>query len=87
MVVQQLGDTEIEQLDRAIARDQNVRRFQVAMDDPLRMSVRDGREHVEEQAHSCMNAQRSRLALAIDLFPFDILEHQIRPAMQRAGVE
>jgi len=52
VVIQQLRDPEVQHLHTTVVRDEHVRRFEITMDDEARVRVRDGVEHLQEQAHA-----------------------------------
>ncbi len=79
----QLGDAEVEQLHLAVARDEHVRRLQVAVDDQVRVRVRDGREHVEQQPQPRVDAQRSPIAIFVEALAVDVFQHEERLAGRR----
>ena len=55
---EQLGDAEIEQLHLSVRAHQHVRRLEIAVHDQVRVRVRHGGEHVEEQADARIDAER-----------------------------
>ncbi len=56
----ELRDAEVEQLQGAIARHQDVRRLQVAMDDEVLVSRMHGRADPAEQGEPVFQARRCR---------------------------
>jgi hypothetical protein len=48
----QFGDSKVEQFDDALGGHQYIRRFDVAMDDQVRMGMRNGTQHIHEKLHS-----------------------------------
>ena len=50
LAVQQLGDTEIEQLDDAVSGHQDIRGLQIPVHDQMSVGVPDGREHLKEES-------------------------------------
>ena len=88
VVGEQLGDAEVEQLDRAAIADQDVRGLEVAMDDEVAMrgvhGLADGRDQVEAGGE----AQPMCGAVAIDGLAGDMLhDHERHPVVGRSGIE
>ena len=83
VIFEQLGDAEIEQLDLALARDQHVRRLEVAVHDQRCVRVRHGIEHVEEEPQPRVHVEPVLIAVPIDRLAVDVLEHEIRLAGRR----
>ncbi len=80
---QDLGDTEIEQLHRPLAGDEDVRRLEVAVHDEVAMRVANRVTHVEEQSQALANRKLAVVAIAIDRLALDVLHHEVRPAVLR----
>ena len=59
------------------AADQDVRGLDVAVHDQVRVRVRDGGEHVEEEAQPRLDAEAVRVAVAVDRLALDVLEHEV----------
>ena len=76
-VVEQLRDAEVDELHLALGCYEDVRRFQVPMQDQLGMRVRDRGEYVLEQSHARFQIERPTLAPAADRFTLDVIQHQI----------
>jgi hypothetical protein len=88
VVVEQLGDAEIEQLHLPGAVDQDVRRLQVAVQDQLAVRMRDRADHVLQQAHARAEVEPVAVAPLVDRRALDVLEHQIRLLpLGHAGVD
>src|SRR5262245_33704758 len=52
------------------------------------MRMRHRRRYVEQQPHACCDVEAVPIAVAVDRFTVDMLEHQVRLAARRqAGVE
>ncbi len=69
--------------------DQDVGRLDVAVDDQVRVRVRDRLEHVEEEARrGPRRPERSAVAVRVDRLALDVLEDEVRLARAGdAGVE
>jgi hypothetical protein len=88
VALEQLGDAEVEQLDAAVARDEHVARLDVAMHDEVAVRMRDGGQHLHEQADALLDAQALRVGMAVDALAVDQLEHEVGLAVGRdAGIE
>ena len=88
VVLNQLGDAEVEQLDLSCRRHEDVRRLQVAVHDQVGVGVRDRRLDVEKEADARLDAEPLLVAEAIDVTAGDVFEHQVRLAGARdAGVD
>ena len=82
-VFEQLRDAEVEELDLAVLRDEDVRRLDVPVDDEVRMGVRDGGADVEEESQPLLDAETPRVAVSIDRLAVDELENDVRLARRR----
>ncbi len=78
LVVDQLGDAEIEQLHAAFARDKDVRRFEIPVNDEVGVRVRHRRQHIEKEPHTRIDREPIRVAISIDRLAINVLEHEIR---------
>ena len=88
IVVEQLGDAEVEQLHVAVARDENVRRLEVAMDDEIRVRAGHRVEHAEKETDALFRRQHVLRRVRVEALSVDVLEHEIRlPAAAHARVE
>ena len=76
-----LGDAEVEQLDPAVAIDQQVGRLEVAMHDQVAMRITHRVQHLQEQHHALAQAEAARIAPSVDGFAIDALHHEIRFAV------
>ncbi|HET7925583.1 MAG TPA: hypothetical protein VFL30_11835 [Rhodanobacteraceae bacterium] len=86
--LEQLGQTEVEQLHDPIARDENVRRLEVAVDDETVVRRLDGGGHLRKQSETFANAELSRVAVLVDRLAIDELHDEKRNAVGRdAAVE
>ncbi len=56
-VVQRLGDTEVRQHRGAVGAEQNIRRFDVAVHQPLGMRIAQGRGDLADQGHALLRRQ------------------------------
>ena len=74
---QQLGDAEIEQADLALAVDQNVRRLQITMHDPVVVRILDRAQHLQKQFQPRLQIQPATLAMRGDRLALDILQREI----------
>jgi hypothetical protein len=77
---QQRSDAEIEQLHLALLGHEDVRRLEIAMDDEIAVSVRNGREHVEEQTDALLDAETALVAILIDAFAAHVFQNEVRLA-------
>ena len=59
-IIEELGDAEIEQLRRAVGRDQDVLRLEVAMHDANRCAVVHGRADLEEHPQALLQLEPRR---------------------------
>jgi hypothetical protein len=58
------------------------------VDDEVRVSVRHGGEHVEEEPHAGRDVERPLVAPAVDRLALDVFEHQVRLAgLRDAGID
>jgi hypothetical protein len=55
--------------------------------DQVGVRVRDGRQHVEEQAQAGLDSQPPLVAVAVDRPAFHVLEHQIRLAAAQTRID
>jgi hypothetical protein len=86
--LQQLRDSEIEQLWRSIGRDNDVRRLQIAMHDQVLVCVLDCGAHGEEQLEALLYVQSPFRDKAIDRSSFDELHHQVgKPGRGHAAIQ
>ena len=76
-----LGDAEIEQLDPAVAIDQQVGGLEVAMDHQVAMGETHRVQHLQEQHHALAQAEPARIAPAVDGFAIDAFHHEVRFAI------
>ena len=78
LVFEELGDSEIQQLDVAAFPDQHVRRFEVAVNDQIRVRLRDCGEYFEKQAQARTDIETLGVAVDVDRLALDVLEHEVR---------
>ncbi len=87
-LVQQLGDAEIQQLDRALAVHQDVGRLQIAVDGQLAVCRAHRGQHLQEQADAGMQGQPCHIAPSVDALALHPFQHQVGLALRReAGIE
>src|SRR5262245_46192195 len=79
--VEELRDTEVEQLRCAVSGDQDVARLEIAMDDEVTVRGLYGRAHHAKQPQACGDAQSMLVAVGVDGLAFDILQYQVRNAV------
>ena len=86
--VEQLGDSEVEQLHPPLAVDQDVRRLQVAVDDEPLVGVLHRRADVQEELEAALEVEPASGAELGDRRAVDVLHDQVRIAnLVDAGVE
>jgi hypothetical protein len=74
---EELGDAEVEQLHVAAAVHEHVGRFDVAMDDQVRVGVGDRFKHLEKELEAPLHTEALRIAIFIDRPAFDVFENQV----------
>ena len=72
--LQEFGNPEVQQLDFTAGGDQHVRRFDIAMDNQIRMGVRHCGQHIQKQANACIEVELVLVAILIDGVALDILQ-------------
>src|SRR5581483_3258238 len=77
----ELGDAEIQQLDLTVRCNQNVRWFQIAMNDQMRVGVLHSVQYLKEQRKPCANLQLALIAIAIDCDALDEFQDKKRPCL------
>ena len=86
-----LGQAEVDHLGHrcaVVALDQDVRRLQVAVDDPLLVGVLHGRADLAEERQPFREAEPVLVAILGERDALDQFHHEERPAgLGRAGVE
>ena len=88
LVLEQLGDPEVEQLDHAVGADQDVARLDVAVHDQVAVGMRHRGQDVVEQREAPFDVEAALVAVAGDGLPGDEVEHQVRlPGRRHAGVD
>ncbi len=75
---QQFGNAEVEQFRRTVGGHENVRWFDVAMNDEMLMRVRDGRADLSKEYEPRLDRQPARPAVLVDRQAVDVLEHEVR---------
>jgi hypothetical protein len=92
----ELRDPEVQQLHAVrrggsigiVGANQDVRRLDVAVDDEMRVRVRDGRQHAEKQTDPGRHVQVTVVAVQIDVLALHVLQNEVRLAARRdAGVD
>ncbi len=75
------GDTEIQQLGLAVARDQDVARLQVAVNDQVLMCVLHSGAYADEEFESLGDVEVILVAVSVDRRAINVLHHQVRPSV------
>ena len=83
VALEQLGDTEVEQLDLTSDADEHVGRLEVAVNNQVGMRVRDRLQHIEEETETGVDVQPVLVAIVVDALALHVLEHQVRVARLR----
>ena len=87
LLIQQLGDAEVEQPDLAVGGDQDVGGLQIAVYDELRVRVGDGIGDLRKQPDARPCIELMIATVLIDGPAFDVLDRQKRPMRRgQAGV-
>ena len=73
----QLGYSEVQQLDVAVLTHQHVRRFEVAMHNQVCVGRCDRIEYLKKKADARVKIKLALIAVAVDLVAVDIFEHKI----------
>ena len=85
---EQLGDSEIEQLHLAVARDHDVRRLEIPVHDQRLVRVLRRVGHGQEHAKAILDRQPVLIAVGRHRRSVDVLHHQICAALRREpGIE
>src|SRR6185437_8001877 len=88
IAAEQLRNSEIEQLDRAVAGYEDVGRLDVPMHDQMAVGVRHGRQHREKQLDARFDIQLMPPAVGVDRLAFDVFDHQVgQTAIEHAGID
>src|SRR6185437_879316 len=80
LTFEELCDSEVEELHRAVARHEDVARLDVPMNDQVRVRVADGRQDIQEEPQPRLHVERMAGAVGIDRLTFHVLQGQIRLA-------
>ena len=80
---EQLGDSEVQELNHAIRCDQHVGRLDIAMNHQMGVRMRDRSEYIEEKPDSIAQVEFAFLAIFIDGLTFNIFEDEIGSAIGR----
>ena len=82
------GDAEVEELGRAVAGHQEIRRFDVAMHDQPLVGVLHGAADVPDQPHACGGIGALPPAEVVEGLPLDVFHGEPwRAAFERAGID
>ncbi|MEZ5459955.1 MAG: hypothetical protein R3E65_11820 [Steroidobacteraceae bacterium] len=84
VILEHLGDAEVEQVGFALGIDQDVAGLEVAMHDEIAVRVVDGTTHFHHQLESRAGVERVPVAPGIDRCALDILQHQVGDAVVAA---
>jgi hypothetical protein len=79
--VDEFRDTEVEELQLAVARDEDVRRFEIAVDDQVLVRVLHDVAHGGKELESRVDRETACIAIAVDRFTIDILHREPRYAV------
>ena len=80
-IVQDLGDAEVEQLDRAVGGDERVRRLEIAMDDEVLVRVLDAVADRGEEREALPHVEGPGVAVGGDRLAGDVLHCEVGPAV------
>ena len=80
------GDAEVKQFDRAIYAHNHVRRFDIAMDDAIAMSVSQGQANLLDHAQRMLQLEAMALNGFVQGFALDVFHDDVRFAILIAGV-
>ena len=83
VLLEELGDAEVEELHLALAGDEDVRRLEVAVHHQVRMRIGDRVAHLEEDRELGREGESGLGAEAIDRHALDVLEREVRGAVLR----
>ena len=84
----QLGYSEVQQLDVAVLPHQHVRRFEVAVDNQVCVGRCDRIQYLKKKADARGKVKLALIAVAVDLVAVDIFEHEIGlPCGGNSGVD
>ena len=81
--IDQLRDSEVEELGHTAGADEDVAGLQVTMDDEMLMGVLHRRAHLEKEREAGVDRQAVDVAVSIDGQAIDVLHHEIRCAVVR----
>ncbi|MNV58626.1 hypothetical protein D3C71_1510120 [compost metagenome] len=88
VIVEQLGDAEIQQLHLALGGDQDVGGLEVAMHDQVGVGMADHRADLQHQLQAPLQRERQALAVLGDRLAFHIRQRQVRLPLQiHAGIQ
>ncbi len=81
VLLEELGDAEVEELDFAFAGDEDVGRFEVAVHHQAGVSVGDRVAHLQEDRELGGKSEAGLRAVAVDRHALDILEREVGGAV------
>jgi hypothetical protein len=88
VVLEQLGNAEVEQLDMTVDADEHVRRLDVAVHDQVGVRVGDCLQDIEKETQARFDAERVLNAIPIDGLTIDVLENEKGlPDWRHTGVD
>src|SRR4051794_16904927 len=88
VVVQDLGDTEVEQLGDSSAGHQDVAGLDIPMHHPVLVRVPDRVANLREQAETVSDAKLLFLTVKVNRLAPNVLHHEVRQSLvRRAAVE
>src|SRR4030095_15004289 len=73
---EELGYSEVEEFCLAVGPHQDVRRFQVAMDDVMDVSLRHSFQGIEEQPNARPDFESVLIAVSVDGFAINVLQYE-----------
>ena len=76
--IEKLGDTEVEQLGRAIAGDEDVVRFEVAVNDEIPVRILHRVANPAHELEPLADGQPPGITIGIDWLAFDVLHDEVR---------
>ena len=81
--MEHLGDPEVEELGYPLAGDQDVDRFDVAVDDPARVGVGDRPADLQKKPEPLRNCEPVGVGVLVDRLSFYVLHDEVRPTVIR----
>ena len=83
LILEQLGNSKIEQLYLPVMADQNIRGLEIPVHDQVRVRVGDGQQHVEKQPDTRLDTKPVLVAVAVDVVALNVLEDEVRLSCAR----